>query len=161
MYSSEKRMVKNSLETVDENRIRGPNGLHAFEHDDGDAESDRDQQVNVEYFSAARAALEDNQVKPKLPRRLIAGRAISGKGHRGWPATAWMLRWLLYYLKRCSRRKNSPQADASAQSIPINSGSIKPHAPPQTARTERDCERRDFILNEILSVVMRLCSFKS
>jgi hypothetical protein len=53
--------------------------------------------------------------------------------------------------KKRIRRRRMP---ASAQSIPINSGSIKPQAPPQTAR--EPSERRDFILNEILSVVMKL-----
>lgn len=69
------------LGIVQENGMRGPDGLYAFEHYDSDAQPDRDQQTNVEYFSAARAALEDDQVEAKLPRRLVAGRAIFGKGH--------------------------------------------------------------------------------
>jgi hypothetical protein len=52
------------------------NRLHALKHDDGNAESDRHEQADIERFTARRGALENDRVKPALPGGLIVGRAI-------------------------------------------------------------------------------------
>src|ERR1043166_1728593 len=60
------------LETVQENRVCCAKRLHAFHHDHGHADPDRDQKRQIEHLSGARIALEDDGIETKLPHRLIA-----------------------------------------------------------------------------------------